>query len=157
VTPSQKVAGHRTELIKHMFKFSSPPAYWTASDFRQPYSVYDWKKRWALVSRRNVVNQEAVLVCGGRLLTALQPQEMCGRRDLSNELTAHQQRRADRQNEDDDEQRPLMSAVGCLLDTLVLCSARNDYARTLNRIHSGTRNQCSSWSNGVVCSNIRRE
>jgi len=28
-----------------MLKFSSPPACWTASDFRQPY---DWRTRWAL-------------------------------------------------------------------------------------------------------------
>ena len=36
----------------------------TAPDFHQPN---DLRKRWDLVSRRNVSSEEAALVCGGRL------------------------------------------------------------------------------------------
>ena len=39
----------------------------TAPDFRQPN---DWRKRWDLVSHRNVNSEEAALVCGGRLFHA---------------------------------------------------------------------------------------
>jgi len=39
----------------------------TAPDFHQ---TNDWRKRWDLVSRRNVSSEEAALVCGGRLFHA---------------------------------------------------------------------------------------
>jgi len=56
-------------------------------------------------------------------MPVLQPQEMRGRRELPDELTAPASSGC-RQNEDDDERRHLMSAAGCPPDTLVLVVSR---------------------------------
>ena len=50
-----------------MFKYSSPQGEKGVIYFCQPY---DWQKRRVFTSRRNIVNEELVLVCGGRLFHA---------------------------------------------------------------------------------------
>ena len=73
MTPSQPLRGHFTKPTnKNVTRLLSQ---WqctisqqeTVPDLRQPN---DWRKRWDLVSRRNVSIEEAALVCGGRLFHA---------------------------------------------------------------------------------------
>ena len=73
VTPSQPLRGHFTKSTnKNVTRLLSQ---WrctisqqeTVPDLRPPN---DWRKRWDLVSRRNVSIEEAALVCGGRLFHA---------------------------------------------------------------------------------------
>ena len=73
VTPSQPLLGHFTKSTnKNVTRLLSQ---WrctisqqeTVPDICQPN---DWRKRWDLVSRRNLSIEEAALVCGGRLFHA---------------------------------------------------------------------------------------
>jgi len=78
-----------------------------------------------LVSRQNVSSEEAPWsVVADCSTPALQPQEMHGRRELINGLTAPASL-GSRQSTDGDEQQRLMSAAGCQPDTPVLYSAHS--------------------------------
>jgi len=68
VTPSLGALNKKAPIMLHFscWQFNCQSAE-TAPDFHQPN---DWRKRWDLVSRRNVSSKEAALVCGGWLFHA---------------------------------------------------------------------------------------
>ena len=75
MTPSQPLRGHFTKstnknvtrLLSQWRSICTMSQQETVPDLCQPN---DWRKRWDLVSRRNVSIEEAALVCGGRLFHA---------------------------------------------------------------------------------------
>jgi len=122
VTPS--LGNKKAQIMLHFscWEFYCQSAE-TAPDFHQPN---DWRKRWDLVSRRNLSSEEAALVYDGRLFHArAAATETRGHWELIDRLMAPASSES-RQSADGDEQQPLMSAVGCQLDTPVLCRAHSD-------------------------------
>ena len=103
----------------------------TVPDCCQPN---DWRKRWDLVSRRNVSIEEAALVCGGRLFHAraaatgnarsLRVDRWVDGTSNVGESTDHRRRWF------------RMSAAGFLLDTPVLCHAHSDTQDTQPELDS---------------------
>ena len=128
----------------------------TVPDFCQPN---DWQKRWDLVSRRNVSIEEAALVCGSRLFharAAATGNAWSPRVDRWVDSTSNVGESTERRW-----RRATISDVSRGLSTryagAVPCIQRYTRTHDWNWIRSGTRNQYSSRSSGVVCSDVRRE
>jgi len=120
---------------------------------------YDWQKRWDLVSFRNVRSEEQARVSGGRLFhahAAATGKALSPRVARQVDGTCSVMVSAERRH-----RQATISDVGHMLSDRYAGAVPGTqwYARTHNQnwICSGMRNQWSSRSSGVMCSDVRRE